>query len=246
MIRFLIPFVLGATAAQAGSGGLCDLQDDDLIFTSCGGAAVELRLLPEDAEATPEGALDVTGAYTATDRRAENRRKPVGLFARGGEVISREYVRFDGVLTVTDGQPTLHHRRRIVFNDQQFDLENTKDRADFLSRASETGSAVMQSHLLIVDGNVDTAPIDGAPRFRRRILFQMNDGTFCVFDSSPRMLTLNEATQEVAAKFAPNMALNLDMGSYDFCRKGQSLCGALGPQSTGKLSNLLRFTKPGG
>lgn len=233
-------------AAQAGNGGLCDLQHDDLIFTSCAGGAVELRLLPEDSGETPDGALDVTGGYTATDRRDKNRPKPVGLFARGGEVISREYVRFDGVLTVTDGQPILHHRRRIAFGDQRYDLEDAEDRAAFLSRAAETGSAVMQSHLLIVDGKVDTAPIDGAPRFRRRILFQMSDGQFGVFDSSPRMLTLNEATEEVAARFAPDMALNLDMGSYDFCRTGARLCGALTPQATGKLSNLLRFTAPEG
>lgn len=242
MIRLLIPFVLGATAAQAAGGGLCDIQDDELIFTSCAGGAVELRLLPEDAGATPDGALDVTGGYTATDRRAEGRPKPVGLFVRGGEVISREYVRFDGVLTVDDGAPTLHHRRRVLFSGQRYDLEDAADRAAFLSRAAAAGSAVMQSHLLIVDGMVDTAPIDGAPRFRRRILFQMKDGAFGVFDSSPRMLTLNEATEEVAARFAPDMALNLDMGSYDFCRSGAKLCGALGPQSLGKLSNLLRFT----
>lgn len=241
MIRYLIPFLLGAGAAQAAGLGLCDLADDDLIFTSCAGGAVELRLLPEDAELTPEGAMDVTGGYTATDRRDKNRPKPVGLFVRGGDVISREYVRFDGVLTVTDGAPALHHRRRVSFADQPYDLEDTSDRAAFLAAAVATGSAVMQSHLLIVDGKVDTAPIDGAPRFRRRILFQMTDGAFGVFDSSPRMLTLNEATEEVAARYAPDMALNLDMGSYDFCRSGAQLCGALGPQSLGKLSNLLRF-----
>ncbi len=242
MIRFLFPFLLGAGAAQAAGSDLCDRLDADLIFTSCAGGAVELRLLPEDEGPTPEAALDVTGAYTATDRRAEGRPKPVGLFVRGGEVINREYVRFDGVLTVTDGQPTLHHRRRVAFDSQHFDLEDPADRATFLTRAAHTNSAVLQSHLLIVEGTVDTAPIDGAPRFRRRILFQMADGEFGVFDSSPRMLTLNEATEEVANRFAPEMALHLDMGSFDFCRSGERLCGALGPQSTGKLSNLLRFT----
>lgn len=242
MIRYLIPFLVGAWATQAAGNGLCALEDDDLIFTSCSGGGVELRLLPEDAGPTPEGALDVTGAYTATDKRDESRPKPVGLFVRGGEVISREYVRFDGVLTVTDGAPTLHHRRRVALNGQRYDLENMSDRSAFLASAAKTGSAVMQSHLLIVDGEVDTAPIDGAPRFRRRILFQMKDGAFGVYDSSPRALTLNEATEEVAAKFAPEMALNLDMGSYDFCSRGGALCGALGLQATGKLSNLLRFT----
>ncbi len=234
--------MLGVGATQAASQELCDLKDAELIFTSCAGGSVELRLLPEDEGLTPEATLDVTGAYTATDRRAEGRPKPVGLFVRGGEVISREYVRFDGVLTITSGQPTLHYRRRIAFDEQHFDLEDASDRATFVTRAARVNADVMQSHLLIVDGKVDTAPIDGAPRFRRRILFQMADGQFGIFDSSPRMLTLNEATQEVADRFAPEMALNLDMGSYDFCRFGKRLCGALGPRATGKLSNLLRFT----
>lgn len=242
MIRYLFPLFLGVGATQAAANGLCAIQNDELIFTNCKGGAVELRLLPEDEGPTPNSALDVTGAYTATDRREEGRPKPVGLFVRGGEVISREYVRFDGVLTVTDGAPTLHHRRRVDFSGQRYDLEDLDDRAMFLQRMAETGSDVLQSHLLIVDGAVDTALIEGAPRFRRRILFQMADGRFGVYDSSPRMLTLHEATREVAKNVAPKMALNLDMGSYDFCRVGDSLCGALGPQATGKLSNLLRFT----
>ena len=242
MIRFLFPLMVGAWATGAASNGLCALQDDSLIFTSCDGGGVEIRLLPEDADVTPAGALDVTGAYTATDKRDEDRPKPVGLFVRGGEVVSREYVRFDGVLMVADGTPSLHHRRRVLFDGVRYDLEKSADRASFLSRAADAGAGVMQSHLLIVDGEVDTAPIDGALRFRRRILFQMKDGRFGLYDSSPRALTLHEATEEIAAKVAPEMALNLDMGSYDFCSRGEALCGALGRQATAKLSNILRFS----
>ena len=241
MIRYLFPLIVGAWAAQAAGNGLCALGDEELIFTSCDGGAVELRLLPEDAGLTPADALDVTGAYTATDKRGDGRPKPVGLFVRNGEVISREYVRFDGVLTIVDGVPALHHRRRVAFGDRRFDLETPEDRAAFLARTAARGADLMQSHLLIVDGNVDTAPIDGAPRFRRRILFQMSDGRFGVYDSSPRALTLHEATEELAAKVAPEMALNLDMGSYDFCSRGGASCGALSLQATGKLSNVLRF-----
>ncbi len=244
MIQYLFPLILGVGATQAAANGLCAVQDDELIFTSCAGGAIELRLLPEDAGPTPENALDVTGAYTATDKRDGDRPKPVGLFVRGGEVISREYVRFDGVLTVSDGAPVLHHRRRVAFDGRLFDLEDQADRAAFLRAVADGRSDLLQSHLLIVDGKVDTAPIDSAPRFRRRILFQMADGKFGVYDSSPRMLTLHEATEEVAARFAPQMALNLDMGSYDFCRAGVRLCGAMGPQKIGKLSNLMRFTAP--
>ena len=231
---------------MAADRPICDLRDADLIFRSCGGATVQLRLLPEDAGPTPANALDVTGAYTATDKRSEGWPKPVGLFARGGEVISREYVRFDGVLTIVGGAPALHYRHDVTLGDDRFDLELASDRARFLDRAATVGAGVLQSHLLIVDGKVDTAPIDGAPRFRRRILFQDAEGGFAVFDSSPRSLTLHEATEEVAARFAPDMALNLDMGSYDYCSRGAEPCGALPISAMGKLSNVLRFSPASG
>jgi hypothetical protein len=42
------------------------------------------------------------------------------------------------------------------------------------------------------------------------------------------------------------MALNLDMGSYDYCQRAQdgavSGCGGLDRDDTGKLSNLLVLT----
>jgi hypothetical protein len=42
------------------------------------------------------------------------------------------------------------------------------------------------------------------------------------------------------------MALNLDMGSYDYCQRAtdgvESSCGGLSRNDTGKLSNLLILT----
>lgn len=211
---------------------------------ACDGAGlVELRLLPEDAGATPVGALDVTGAYTASDRRSGGKPKPVGLMVRNGEVISREFVRFDGVLVIdANGTPTTHMRSRVSFDGTVFNLNDVADRSAFLARASNAGADVMQSHLLIIDGAADVADQAGAPKFRRRIMFQMGNGDLGLFDSSPRALTLHDATAEVAARFAPAMALNLDMGSYDFCRRGDALCGLLIGEGTDKLSNLLRFS----
>ena len=234
-------FLIVCACASGAAAGLCDRAAPGLIYAACDGARGELRLLPEDAGPTPQGALDLTGAYTATDLRADGRPKPVGLFVRGGEIISREYVRFDGVLTIENASPQLHYRRAVRLADQIYDLEKPAERAAFLDAAADAGAAVMQSHLLIIDGEVDTAPIDGAPRFRRRILFETADGEIGVYDTSPRAVTLDEAAREVAETFSPSMALNLDMGSYDFCRRGGELCGALAPAQTAKLSNLLRL-----
>lgn len=204
---------------------------------------MSLRLLPEDTGATPPDALDVTGAYTASDRRAGDKPKPVGLMVRNGEVISREYVRFDGLLTVdAAGNPVIHMRSRVSFSGIAYDLNQSAARAAFLKGVADAGGDVMQSHLLIIDGAADVADQAGAPQFRRRIMFQMANGDVGVFDSSPRALTLHDATEEVAARFAPAMALNLDMGSYDFCRRGDTLCGLLTGDGTAKLSNVLRFS----
>ena len=42
------------------------------------------------------------------------------------------------------------------------------------------------------------------------------------------------------------MVMNLDMGSYDFCRRTEAgretSCGSLAPGQTGKLSNLVVLT----
>lgn len=222
----------------------CDAPEDEgLLYFSCAPKA-SLLLLPEDAGAPAlgEGELIVTGGYTATDRREGGRPKPVGLFVSEGRVASREYVRFDGVLTVEAGRPALHYRRRVALGGEVWDLEDTAARAAFLAAAETSGAAVAQSHLLIIDGAVDTAPVDGAPRFRRRILFQTSAGVG-VWDSGAEMLTLDEAARAVHAQFAPEMALNLDMGSYDFCQIGEARCGALSYAQTGKLSNMLRLSE---
>ena len=225
----------------------CEKPDDPgLLFWSCGPEA-RLLLLPEDAGAPPvePDLLTVTGAYTATDRRDDARPKPVGLFVRAGEVVSREYVRFDGVATVEAGRLAIHYRRAVELGERRFDLEAAEDRAAFLDMAAARDASVFQSHLLIISGRVDTRPVDGAPVFRRRILFQTEDGGVGVWDSSPGALTLDEAAREVQARFKPAMALNLDMGSYDFCLKGATLCGALAYAQTGKLSNMLQLRAGG-
>lgn len=231
-------------AAEARGAALCGADEPTLIWAGCRGDApgVGVLLLPEDTGPTPPDALDVTGGYTATDSRDDGKPKPVGLFVRSGEVINREYVRFDGVLIVDRaGAPRIVHRMRAAFGDETYNLEDPARRTAFLDALAAAGASALQSHLLIVDGAVDAFPAEGAPAFRRRILMMMLDGTFGLYDSSPRALTLAEATAEVAKKFAPEMAFNLDMGSYDYCNRGGARCGALPLDQTAKLSNLLRF-----
>ncbi|QIE54778.1 hypothetical protein G5B40_04565 [Pikeienuella piscinae] len=245
MIRCLASFALGALlATPLGAAELCERSDPTLLWTACDGRAhVELLLLPEDAGLTPEYALDVTGGYTAADKREDEKPKPVGLFVRRGEIVLREYVRFDGVLLIDEtGAPRILHRRRADFGDETFDLDDPGRRAAFLEAVAAGKGSLLQSHLLIADGEIDAFEKEGAPRFRRRILFQTAAGETAIFDSGLRALTLAEATAEVAAEYAPRMAINLDMGSYDFCQLGKRKCGLLSYAETGKLSNILRFS----
>jgi hypothetical protein len=101
--------------------------------------------------------------------------------------------------------------------------------------------SVLQSHLLIVEGKVDFRAHDDAPVFVRRMFFISDDG-FGVYQPAGA-LTLLAAAEQLVGALAPDMALNLDMGSYDYCRASvsgsETACGILGLNDTAKLSNLL-------
>jgi hypothetical protein len=57
---------------------------------------------------------------------------------------------------------------------------------------------------------------------------------------------MRDAASQLADALAPRMALNLDMGSYNYCQRleagVESNCGSLDRRETGKLSNLLLLT----
>lgn len=236
--------VLAALDCPAAS---CPGPPPGLLLHSCtGGTEAALLLLPEDG--VPAGAagqvLLVTGAYTATDRRPGDLPKPVGLFVHGGRVVNPNLGRMDGVLVIDPaGRPSLHHRARVPLAGALHDLTDPAARAVFAGAAAAAGLSVMQSHLLIVDGQVDVRPQEDAPRFLRRILFT-DAGGFGLWQSRGAV-TLHEAAETLLREHAPRMALNLDMGSYDYCwRLGAGIaepCGLLGLADTGRLSNLLRF-----
>ena len=247
MMQRLAAFIL--TSLIAGQAFACPEPSPELLFHSCWGAArMELRLLPEEFPLPETGAgsrLAVTGAYTGTKPRGEGLPNPVGLFVDGGAVINRNLGRMDGVLLVdpASGQPELHHRERLPFGGRVYDLTTLDQRRTFLAEAVARGLSVMQSHLLIVDGQVDVRPQQDAPVFARRMLFTDDEG-FGLYQTR-RPKTLHDAATQLGEVLAPWMALNLDMGSYDYCQRAEggaeSSCGRLDREDTGKLSNLLVF-----
>ena len=249
MMQRLAAFLIAALIS--GQALACPEPSRELLFHSCWGTAwAELRLLPEELPLLETAAagrrLIVTGAYTGTESRGDGLTKPVGLFVHGGAVINPNLGRMDGVLLVdpANGQPKLHHRARLPFGGRDYDLTELDQRRAFLAEASAHGISVLQSHLLIIDGRVDVRPQEDAPVFVRRMLFTDDTG-FGIYQTRWRE-TLHDAARQLAEALAPRMALNLDMGSYDYCQRAEdgaeSGCGGLDRNDTGKLSNLLMLT----
>lgn len=241
MIAALVAFAAGAAEA-------CPAPSDVLLFHSCWGASsAEVLLLPEQAGDLAAGgdSLAVTGAYTGKDQRGDGLPNPVGLFVHRGEVVNPTLARMDGILIVRDGQPSLHHRARVDFGGRRYDLTDPAARAAFSAEAAKAGASVLQSHLLVIDGEPDIRPVDDAPTYTRRLLFTDAFG-FGVYETDGAV-TLHEAATRIEAGLSPRMALNLDMGSYDYCVRRMAsevgLCGVLGAEDTAKLSNVIRLSR---
>ncbi|MEM9735212.1 MAG: hypothetical protein AAF908_01230 [Pseudomonadota bacterium] len=236
---------IAALSAVAAPVLACPEPSEQVLFHSCWGEAeVTSLLLPEDGP-VPAGEarqLVVTGGYTGKDRRLETFPNPVGMFIHRGQVVNPTLARMDGVAIVDrDGALSIEYRRRVAFAGQTFDLNKLAARRAFQTAAAEAGASVFQSHLLIVDGALDIRPIENAPLALRRLLF--TDGAGFGIYQTARPVTLSEAAAEAEAALAPRMALNLDMGSFDYCIASlagvERNCGLLGREDTAKLSNLL-------
>ncbi|MGF1446527.1 MAG: hypothetical protein ACFBRM_10040 [Pikeienuella sp.] len=229
----------------SGTAQACPAPSPALLVHGCRTpVAARLLLLPDEPAPAPGASpvWAVTGVYTGTEARAGGGRLPVGLFVHGGRVINPNLGRMDGILLVSpDGALSLHHSRRVRFDGQRFDLRQPDDRAAFARAAAAAGWSVAQSHLLIVDGNVDVRPRADAPRFTRRILFTGPEGIGLW--QSPMPMTLYEASLALADAHAPRMALNLDMGSYNYCWRllegANRRCGLLGMADLARVSNLI-------
>lgn len=257
LTRTILAAALVAAVAFHAPAAECPPEDAFLLLHECNGPfTTAAALLPEDAALMTEARgprLVVTGVYTSTERREEGVPLPVGLFIRAGEIVNRQFGRMDGILLVTpEGRLSLHHRARVTIGRTRYNLTAPARRNAFLAAASEAGLSVLQSHLLIVDGRVDVAQSDDAPRFRRRLLFVDRDGRAGLWQSAGAV-TLHDAAMELSQTLGPAMALNLDMGSYDLClrqevgdgpREGAD-CGRISWFDAGKLSNLLIFDLSG-
>lgn len=252
-MRWRVPVAaLLAAILVTGRAEACPEASPALLWHSCWGEArAELLLLPEDLPLAPaaegERRLTVTGAYTAREPREGGHPDPVGLFIRRGELVTREVARMDGVLVIDpEGHATIARREAVPGEGRSYDLGSIEQRGAFIRHAAEKGLSVIQTHLLVIDGESDVNETENAPAYVRRLLFSDEHGIGIWQTAWP--VTLHEAARAIVADLAPRMAMNLDMGSYDFCLdetpEATRACGVIKPGGAemSKLSNLLRLT----
>lgn len=241
--------MMGATPATARG---CGDDIPGVLFAGCAGETIaELALVKEGGVQVPDDQppgeplaprqrVTITAAYTSGEKR-----EPEGLFIIRGEALDPYPQGWDGVALIDgQGQLSLHHAERIDVGNERYDLRRKSSRRAFAQIARLRGWSAFQSHMLIIDGKVDTRPRENAPRFARRLLYMLADGSIGLFETPA--LTLHDAAVAIANALSPVMALNLDMGSYDYCRlEGDTVqnCGTLAKAQTGKLSNLLILSR---
>ncbi|MEH6359542.1 MAG: succinate dehydrogenase [Amylibacter sp.] len=239
--RFLQATGLNLALSAAVFAQDCSLLPSVLIHSCQTDVQVYLRVLPDEAQTDSQHMLTVAGTYSSGDRFGIE-----GLVIKDGKIISRRYQNWDGVLIIDKkGVPNLYHARDVALDGENYNLKEKSLRDGFVAKAKELGVSVLQSHLLINDGRLDLKDVANAPKFKRRMLVIMNDGSFGIWESA-QAKTLYDAAHQVQQELNPKMALNLDMGAYDYCVSGpagaQKDCGRL-IVSEDKLTNLLEFTK---
>ena len=234
-----------AAIAIAGPVGALDAtscpSDAGVLVHSCAQpVSVNLRVLPDEIAQNPDHLLTVAGTYSSGDRFGIE-----GLVIKDGVQISRRYQNWDGVLIITpSGKPNIYRADDVMVDGIKYNLKGATSRRAFVDKALENRLTVLQSHLLISGGNLDLNDVPDAPKFKRRLFVTLPDGNFGIWETEISE-TLYDAAVQLQTSLEPYMALNLDMGAYDYCQKGplgdQSDCGRL-LVSKDKLTNVLEFS----
>ncbi len=202
--------------------------------------SVNLRVLPDEIVQSPDHLLTVAGTYSSGDRFGIE-----GLVIKDGVQVSRRYQNWDGVLIIApDGKPNIYRADDVKVDGVNYNLKDVDSRRAFIEKALESRLTVLQSHLLISNGQLDLNDVPNAPKFKRRLFVTLSDGNFSIWETEISE-TLYDAAVQLQTGLEPHMALNLDMGAYDYCQKGpvgeQDDCGRL-LVSKDKLTNVLEFS----
>ncbi len=219
----------------------CPSEVGMLVHSCDQPVSVNLRVLPDEVTPNSDHLLTVAGTYSSGDRFGIE-----GLVIKDGVQVSRRYQNWDGVLIIApDGTPDIFRADDVTIDDIHYNLKDATSRGAFIIKAVEDRLTVLQSHLLISQGQLDLMDVPDAPKFKRRLFITLPDGNFGVWETDISE-TLYDAAVQLQSNINPDMALNLDMGAYDYCQKGpvgaQSDCGRL-LVSKDKLTNVLEFSQ---
>lgn len=233
-MRFLFG-ILGVFAASSLSAEC--VPKENVLISDCAGP-LRVQLVKAD-NFGPLGtdALAVTGTYSSGDRLGIE-----GLAVLNGSIESRRLQSWDGVLILSpSGKPSIFNARDVTFGGAAYNIKDPDAATQLLEAVAAHGSSMIQSHLLISNGVLDLRDVANAPVFYRRLFYVRHDGEFGVWQP-PERLSLYDAAVQLQDELQPKMALNLDMGAYDFCQFGDGRdCGRL-TVTFDRLTNILVFT----
>lgn len=164
----------------------------------------------------PQGApnrIVMSGAYTSPYNI------PAGLTIDKGEVVNPVIQDFDGLLQIwPDGQLQITHINALQNNLKNLRIRSSyADYIDFMKQAEQTKLTVLQSNLLLNDGEVLVKDDPLLKKLQRRIIFRTSDGGLHVYDSLDKEQTLFEAAQYLKDHYHAQSAINLETGTYSFC-----------------------------
>lgn len=144
---------------------------------------------------------------------------PVGLNLRNGEVINPAIQKFDGLILIDkDGQISLTHIDHLVYNLKPYHIRTSfEDYKSFLRKARKERLSVLQSHLILNNGDILIQDNAKGRKMRRRILFATSDGGIHIYDSFEKNHSLYDAAKYVKDNYVAQVAINLDMGDFNFC-----------------------------
>lgn len=144
---------------------------------------------------------------------------PVGLNVLRGEVINPAIQKFDGLILLDrEGQISLTHIDHLEYNLKPYRIRSSfSDYKSFLQKASKDRLSVLQSHLILNHGNILIQDNANGRKMRRRVLFATSDGGIHIYDSFEKDHSLFDAAKFVKDTYAAQIAINLDMGDFNFC-----------------------------
>jgi hypothetical protein len=167
---------------------------------------------------TKSNRIVMAGGYTAPDSL------PDGLTIVNGTVVNPTLQKFDGLIIIhPNHQIELTNVDNIRLNETVLHLKsNPTDLTTLLNIATKNKISILQSHLLLDKGMILIGEKASTRVFRRRVIFQTSDHQLYVYDSLDKKETLLETATRLKQQFGANTAINLDMGTYNYCWRNEN------------------------